>query len=439
MTPTSPTKIINKEPDSESLTTTIYNEIKRCVQTVQTAKKEKRSTMDNKRVKVLQCLFIITAYVLLSNILVIISSPVNYDAFSAEMLDLDTNNSTLRGTALKQSNNGTMTDLKHNTTQDEKCKRMFEWSMIDHWEAFNSATDIDYENLPQTRLLRISRMGGPSATGNIDMNIEVRHKKLNLTVVRTRSDGLNLWHRMVPQYAAWVSLQVARRKYHLETNHTVYLLDCNQEIAPEWSKMEKASCDKSLLEQADVVINPPNNGLLWDLAWDLDFHCHNSDMFKAFRSQFVHVHKFQDPTGCFISRQGRPMRKVLNFKETIAMMKEVFPHVRVIRLEPDYTTDETVDLLYECRVLFGVHGAGHMNAMFLRPGAAVVEMWGKARPAYFRNVNMLLGQHYESITGDPGGNMTKDFHVNLKEAKAALLRARDHALLWTEENGGEWR
>ena len=52
---------------------------------------------------------------------------------------------------------------------------------------------------------------------------------------------------------------------------------------------------------------------------------------------------------------------------------------------------------------------------------------------------MLLGQHYESITGDPNGNMKENFYVNLEEAKAALLRARDHALLWTEENGGEWR
>lgn len=71
--------------------------------------------------------------------------------------------------------------------------------------------------------------------------------------------------------------------------------------------------------------------------------------------QFVDVHKPQNPVGCFISREGRPIRSVLNFEETIAMMKEVFPDVRVIQLTSDYTKDETVHLLYECRVLFSVH------------------------------------------------------------------------------------
>lgn len=31
-----------------------------------------------------------------------------------------------------------------------------------------------------------------------------------------------------------------------------------------------------------------------------------------------------------------------------------------------------------------------MNTIFTRPGVAIVEMLGKAQPAYFRNVNMLL-------------------------------------------------
>ena len=128
------------------------------------------------------------------------------------------------------------------------------------------------------------------------------------------------------------------------------------------SKIGEVICDKNVLHDADVVLVPANDGFLWDLAWDHDFECHNSDMFKTFASLFVDKDATLDPLGCFISRQDRTIRTVLNLNETIGMMREIFPRVRVIHLTTDHTTDDTVDMLYECRVLFGIHGAGHMNA-----------------------------------------------------------------------------
>ena len=53
-------------------------------------------------------------------------------------------------------------------------------------------------------------------------------------------------------------------------------------------------------KKADVIVEPPSNGLLWDLSWDLDFECHNSDMFKTFASLFVDKTSSLDPVGCFI-------------------------------------------------------------------------------------------------------------------------------------------
>ena len=157
-------------------------------------------------------------------------------------------------------------------------------------------------------------------------------------------------------------------------------------------------------KKADVIVEPPSNGLLWDLSWDLDFECHNSDMFKTFASLFVDKTSSLDPVGCFISRQGRNLRSVINVDETLGMMQEVFSRVRVIALTEANTADEIIDVLYECRVLFGFHGTGHMNAMFAR-----------------------LGQRYESIKGDPNIGMSDNFYVDLFEAKAALERAKDHA------------
>jgi len=360
-----------------------------------------------------------------------------------------TNDTIEDSNTVETTRKGSDSKLSYDTTQDDKCHRMFEWSMIDHWQTDDNS-GINFENLPQTRNLRTERMGGPSATGTLKMSVKVLRKELKLTVVDTRKfQGMskpmqvNLWHRMISQYNSWTGLQIAERKYDLISDRTVYLFSCTNgntvsNLPHEWSKIGEVSCDDSIIQDADVIVEPPNGGLLWDLSWDHDFECHNSDMFKTFASLFADKSSSLDPVGCFISRQGRNLRSVINIDETLGMMREVFSRVRMIALTEAHTADEIIDVLYECRVLFGVHGAGHMNAMFARPGVAVVEMIGKDRPAYFRNINMLLGQHYESIIGDPNNGMKGNFIVNLVEAKGALERAKDHAALWIEENG-KWR
>ena len=63
---------------------------------------------------------------------------------------------------------------------------------------------------------------------------------------------------------------------------------------------------------------------------------------------------------------------------------------------------------------------------------------GGGKPAYFRNVNMLLGQYYESIMGDPNYGILDHFTVDLEEALPALERAKHHAVLWIEEHE-KWR
>jgi hypothetical protein len=350
--------------------------------------------------------------------------------------------------------------LHINASQDEKCKRSFEWSLVNHWETENMRP-IDFRNLPENRILRMETNESYEITKrhdtHIHMSITVRSRKLQLTVIDTQIfDGTqtssfastNLWHRLIPQYNSWVALQTAQRKYNLISEQVVYYFNCQKngktldDLPNEWEKIGVISCDDSLLKQADVLIVPPSNGFLWDLAWDLDFLCYNSDMFKTFANLFVDKSSPIDPPepsmGCIISRQGRPSRTIANWNETITMMKEIFPRVHILTLTQYHTTDETVQILEECRVLFGVHGAGHMNALFTRPGVAVVEMVGNATPAYFRNINMLLGQYHESIRGDHTQGMSGTYTVNLAEAREALIRANDHSNLWIQHYG-HWR
>lgn len=333
-----------------------------------------------------------------------------------------------------------------NSHQDDKCKRMFEWSMMDRWQS--DGEGFDFNSLPQTKQLSIQRMGGPSAFGTLQMSITVRNSQLNvlavdLTVKINDLKSHNVWHRHTALYGTWVGVQIAQRKYNLTTKRVVYVHDCNNGDLPiEWRSFGEQSCDRGLINQADVVLKPPVDGLMWDLAWDFDFKCFDSEMFKAYTSMYTDKTTKLEPTeamGCWISRQNASKRKVANLDAVLDMMREVFPRVEVKVFTTDKTASETAEMLQECRVLFGVHGAGHTNAIYARPGVGVVEAIGRIKPAYYRNINMLMDQDYQSIIGDKMKNIEDtDWVIDLEEAKAALLKARDHAANWIQEHG-HWR
>ncbi len=345
------------------------------------------------------------------------------------------------------------------TAEDANCARLWEWTTLDDW-AESERDDKEKtkdEEFPQEFELQQERSGAPSSTGIIHMRISVNTAPPhNLTVVDCRFlrdvfSG-NVWHRMVPQYASWVALQIAQRKYHLQYSQTVFLLDCaeTQEevgasttipISQGWSNLGTVTCQSAVLEHANVIITPPNDGLLWDLAWDHQLQCSNSTMFRAFVENYVTKDSSQNrqPVGCYISRQRRNQRVATNYEEVLDLMRQVFRRVRVLDITERHTTEQIEDLLYECRVLVGVHGAGLMNSLWARPGVSVIELSGKIGAAYYRNINMLLGQYYESIPGDDQGTMSTDFTIDLEQLKPVLERGRDHAEWWYQQHGGNWR
>ena len=327
---------------------------------------------------------------------------------------------------------------------DDKCKNTFEWPMLNHWQSF------DVQHLQQTKILKLPRMGGLYAEGTSDMMITIRNSHLNITVIDTTGhisnlkDKDNLWHRHAAMYGAWVGSlvanQVAQQHFGMFTDQTVYVHDCTNEPYPiEWQSLGELSCNTSLIDEANVVVLPPLEGLMWDLAWDFHFECENSDMFKTYAGLYSDRTIELEPTeatGCWISRKGASVRTVKNLDDILKLMREIFPRALVIEFAPDKTTRETAYMIRECRVLFGVHGAGHTNALYARPGVSVVEIIGKDRPAYFRNLNMLLGHHYQSVVGDPTKDRFADkYNINLKEARDALMKARDHAADWIDRHG----
>ena len=331
-------------------------------------------------------------------------------------------------------------ESRNKPAHDEKCRRVFHWSMLDHWEEFN------IKHLPHNHILKLPRTGGPDANGTVDMMVIVHNPNGKLTVIDTighivdLKDGDNLWHRHTALYGAWVGVHVARHKYNLVTNRTVFVHDCSKGDFPvEWRHLGEISCDTKLIPQANVVIYPPLEGLLWDLAWDFDFKCQGSEMFQAYASLFVNNSTKLVPTapmGCWISRRGSNVRTVAKLDDVLGLMHEVFPRVKQVVFAANMTVHETSNMINECRVLFGVHGAGHTNTIYARPGVSVVEIIGKDRPAYFRNINMLLDRYYQSIVGDSSKGINDDkYTVDLDEARAALIKARDRAAAWIEEHG----
>lgn len=342
--------------------------------------------------------------------------------------------------------------------QDSKCKNMFEWSMMDQWQSLSDGDDkIDFflhdnimnsTHLPQTKHLSIKRMGGPSATGTLRMTIVLRNLQLKTMVVdlstqRKDLKSPNVWHRHTVLYRTWVAVQIAQRRYNLVTDRVIYVHDCrNGELPNEWRNVGgELSCNREMIHQADVTLTPPTDGLLWDLSWDFNFECFGSEMFSAYASIYTDKQSELHPTdamGCWIDRQTGT-RRVANLDDVLSTMQEVFPRVEVITFTANKTGNETAEMIKECRVLFGVHGAGHTNAIYARPGVAVIEAIGTIKPAYYRNINMLLDQHYQSIIGDQTKKITDtNWTIDLDEAKAALIKARAHTDEWIKEHG-HWR
>jgi hypothetical protein len=190
---------------------------------------------------------------------------------------------------------------------------------------------------------------------------------------------------------------------------------------------------KQTLESIDAPIDislwitPPEEGLLWDLAWDQRLSqqgplasgkCHNSllmqyrrDIVRSIQSKKSKILRRSQPRHvCVVSRQGRGLRSLspafmLKLLDRLGAPMLLSPHTSLRRLNsssPDESTyflrvekssisEQVIWIYEECAVLVGVHGAGLINALGLRPGTSIVELQTKDTTyQYFRNVAALL-------------------------------------------------
>ena len=177
-------------------------------------------------------------------------------------------------------------------------------------------------------------------------------------------------------------------------------------------------------------VRPPNDGLLWDLAWDAKLQINNAEcrnsLLHRYRNDILQglspspIHKAPPAQHvCFLSRQrrskwGSPDRGslrnlapdfLLQLLGRLGSPLLVTPNTALRRGNSSQPTlqqtlsmnkisiAEQLQFVYEeCAVLLGVHGAGLTNTLGLRPGTAVIELLSATGPSYqyFRNLAQLL-------------------------------------------------
>jgi len=119
----------------------------------------------------------------------------------------------------------------------------------------------------------------------------------------------------------------------------------------------------------------------------------------------------------FVSRQnynGRRLGRVLkNENEIIEATRTLFPTIQKVVFE-NMTFDEQVRISAEATYMFGMHGAGLANALWMQKGAHLIEIFPKHKRRWgYRNIAQYKGFSYTQFRGGiDGENDSKRIDVN---------------------------
>eukprot|EP00977_Amphora_coffeiformis_P007981 scaffold1803_cov92-Amphora_coffeaeformis.AAC.4 len=99
--------------------------------------------------------------------------------------------------------------------------------------------------------------------------------------------------------------------------------------------------------------------------------------------------------------------------------------VKEIEITPQHTTSDIHAALESCSILMiGIHGAGLVNTLLAPASATMIEILPLTSqpPAYYRNLNLLLGRAYESVTSNFSME-TPVVQVNVEAIRPVVQRA----------------
>jgi capsular polysaccharide biosynthesis protein len=141
---------------------------------------------------------------------------------------------------------------------------------------------------------------------------------------------------------------------------------------------------------------------------------YNQDVIKSVSNDFgrVVLDKSSDAIHkkIWVSRQNSDKRMINNFKNVEKILLKYNFHI--VELE-NYSIKEQIRLLRDCEILGGVHGAGLVNMLFMKPGTKVLEVRAKndsKNNCYFSLASDLDIDYYYFLSDTSDSDYYKSNH-----------------------------
>ena len=247
-------------------------------------------------------------------------------------------------------------------------------------------------------------------------------QRVELVVTAKDADSANIWHRMTAIFSAWLTAEVARRRAGLRTSSSaIHVLHhrAGSVLHPDFEVLfTRPSLFASLRTYSHILLAPPD-GLLWDLAWDNELQCKPAGGSSIWQS-FVRALESglglpphappqqppppageQQPTMCLVRRTAATFRRLrpAQLGAVQASVRSVGVwRLRELQYQPTQPLKAHALATRPCAILIGMHGAGMIHSMWMRPGSAVVEMHERAKmlphvvpPQYYRHIAEFSG------------------------------------------------
>jgi hypothetical protein len=136
--------------------------------------------------------------------------------------------------------------------------------------------------------------------------------------------------------------------------------------------------------------------------------------------------KPQRTSPSIIIQQRHGSREMTNGNDLIAAVKKAYPNAIVEVFHHDATIWDAMQMHYGADLVIGPHGAGESNALFMRPGAVMLEIYMKEgmmgslnwlNPCHNHTSNSVGVKHYyvRSKTGSHGTPMDVDIDVVMEK------------------------